>query len=73
MPARGMTMPDLAGVLKTAGADEETVGRVRRLLSECDLGRFAGGVDRVEGDRLLTEAAECLKRLERLSARRRRR
>jgi hypothetical protein len=71
--ARGMTMPELTGLLRSAGADEETIERVRRLLSECDLGRFAAGVDRVEGDRLLTEASECLKRLERLSARRRRR
>jgi len=71
--ARGMTEPELMRVLGSAGADAETVERVRRLLSECDLGRFAGGVDRVEGDRLLSEAEECLKRLERLSARRRRR
>jgi hypothetical protein len=73
VPARGMTMPELTGVLQSAGADEETVERVRRLLAECDLGRFAGGADRVEGDRILSEAEDCLRRLERLSARRRRR
>lgn len=72
VPARGMTMPDLARMLRSAGGDEEIVERVRRLLSECDLGRFAGDVDRVGGDRLLSEADACLRRLERLSARRRR-
>jgi hypothetical protein len=73
VPARGMTMQELLGVLGTAGASDETVERVRRLLAECDLGRFAGGVDRVEGDRLMTEAEVCLKRIEKLSSRRRRR
>lgn len=72
VPARGMTMPELMGVLDSAGADGELVERVRRLLAECDLGRFAGSLDRVEGDRLLSEAEECLNRLEKLSARRRR-
>lgn len=70
--ARGMTISELTGLLGTAGADDETIERVRRLLSECDLGRFAAGVERVEGDRLLSEAEACLRRLERLSARRRR-
>jgi hypothetical protein len=71
--ARGMTMPEIAGVLESAGADHALVERVRRLLAECDLGRFAGEIDRVEGDRLMAEAEECLRRLEKLSARRRRR
>ncbi len=72
VPARGMTMAELAGVLKSAGGDEEIVERVRRLLSECDLGRFAGDVDRVGDDRLLSDAGECLRRLGKLSARGRR-
>jgi hypothetical protein len=73
VPARGMTTPDLMGVLESAGADPALVERVRRLLAECDLGRFAGDVDRVQGDRLMAEAEECLRGLEKLSAKRRRR
>jgi hypothetical protein len=71
--ARGMTLPDLADLLRSSGAPDTTVERVRRLLSECDLGRFAGEEGTVESERLLGQAEECLKELERLSAKRRRR
>jgi hypothetical protein len=68
-----MTLPELTGLLRSAGAGDSTVERVRRLLSECDLGRFAGDSGEVESARLLSEAETCLKELERLSAKRRRR
>jgi len=71
--ARGMTLPELADLLRSAGAEDSTVERVRKLLSECDLGRFAGDSGDVESARLLEEAEACLKALERLSAKRRRR
>ncbi|HYW68959.1 MAG TPA: hypothetical protein VE960_05085, partial [bacterium] len=71
--ARGMTLPELADLLRSAGAEDSTVERVRKLLSECDLGRFAGDSGDVESARLLEEAEVCLKALERLSAKRRRR
>ena len=69
--ARGMTLPELADLLRSAGAPSATIERVKRLLSECDLGRFAGGEGSVESERLIGEAGECLKELERLSAKRR--
>ena len=71
--ARGMTLPELAGLLLSAGADESVIERVKSLLSQCDLGRFAGDVGTVESEQLIGEAEECLKELERLSAKRRRR
>ncbi len=71
--ARGMTLPELAGLLRSAGADESAIERVRNLLSQCDLGRFAGDFGAVESEGLLREAEECLRELERLSAKRRRR
>ena len=70
--ARGMTLPELSGVLRSAGAGAELTERVTRLLSECDLGRFAAGTGSVESERLVAEAEACLRELERLSARRRR-
>jgi hypothetical protein len=71
--SRGMTLPELSELLGSAGASVETIDRVRRLLSECDLGRFAGSEGLVESERLLSEAEQCLRDLERLSAKRRRR
>jgi hypothetical protein len=71
--ARGMTLAEISELLRSAGAADATVDRVRRLLSECDLGRFAGSEGTVESERLLSEADACLKELERLSAKRRRR
>jgi hypothetical protein len=71
--ARGMTLPELAGLLRSAGADESTIERVKSLLSQCDLGRFAGDSGTVESEQLLGEAEDCLRELERLSAKRRRR
>ncbi len=71
--ARGMTLPELAGLLRSAGADESTIERVKSLLSRCDLGRFAGDSETVESESLLREAEECLRELERLSAKRRKR
>jgi len=71
--ARGMTLPELAGLLRSVGADESTIERVKSLLSHCDLGRFAGDSGTVESEGLLREAEECLRELERLSAKRRRR
>jgi hypothetical protein len=70
--ARGMTLPELAGLLRSAGADESMIERVQNLLSQCDLGRFAGDFGTVESESLLREAEECLRELERLSAKRRR-
>jgi hypothetical protein len=70
--ARGMTLQELSRVLERAGASGELTGRVERLLSECDLGRFAGGASGVESGNLVSEAEGCLTELERLSARRRR-
>jgi len=71
--ARGMTLPELSELLRGAGAANATVERVRRLLGDCDLGRFAGDAGDVESERLVSEAEACLKELERLSAKRRRR
>jgi hypothetical protein len=71
--ARGMTLPELGRLLASAGADEAVVERVKDLLSACDLGRFAGDSGTVEGEKLLAQAEECLRALERLSAKRRRR
>jgi hypothetical protein len=71
--ARGMTLPEIAELLRSAGAADATIERVRTLLSQCDMGRFAGSEGSVESERLLKEAEECLKELERLSAKRRRR
>jgi hypothetical protein len=71
--ARGMTLPELAGLLRSAGADESTIERVKNLLSRCDLGRFAGDSETVESESLLREAEECLRELERLSVKRRKR
>lgn len=71
--ARGMTLPELADLLWSAGAAESTIERVRKLMSDCDLGRFAGDTGAVESERLVSEAEGCLKELERLSAKRRRR
>ncbi len=70
--ARGMTLPELAGLLRSAGASESTIERVKNLLSQCDLGRFAGDFGTVENEGLLREAEECLRELERLSAKKRR-
>ncbi len=70
--AQGMTAGELASALRSAGASDELIERVRRLLSECDLGRFAGGTDAVEAERLVEEAQQCLRGLERLPAKRRR-
>ncbi|MBM3307368.1 MAG: protein BatD, partial [Candidatus Eisenbacteria bacterium] len=53
VPARGMTLPELATALREAGADDALVGTVRGLLERCDLGRFAGGAAEVEGGRLV--------------------
>ncbi len=71
--ARGMTTAEMESVLRGGGADDGLVERVRSILSACDLGRFAAFEDGVESERLLAEADECLRSLERLSARRRRR
>jgi hypothetical protein len=70
--ARGMTSTELAAALRSAGAGDELIERIRRLLGECDLGRFAGEADGVEGDRLVSEAEWCMRELERASSRRRR-
>jgi len=70
--AQGMTQAELESALRKAGADGELIDRVRRLLKECDLGRFAGGSDAVDAERLLADAQACLRGLERLSGRKRR-
>ena len=57
----------------SVGADESVIERVKSLLSQCDLGRFAGDVGTVESEQLIGEAEACLAELERLSAKRRRR
>jgi len=72
-PARGMTLPALADALRERGAPEETVECVRELLGQCDLGRFAGGSGAVEAERIVASAEECLRALERVRARGRRR
>ncbi|MFH1502627.1 MAG: BatD family protein [Candidatus Eisenbacteria bacterium] len=71
--ARGMTLTEIEGVIRTDGAEEELVTRVGELLRACDLGRFAAGEGSVEAERLIGEADACLRALERVSARRRRR
>ncbi len=71
--ARGMTTAEIESVLRDGGADDALVEQVRGILSSCDLGRFAAGEDAVESERLVAEADECLRSMERLSARRRRR
>jgi hypothetical protein len=70
--ARGMTLPELTALLRSSGASGSTIGRVERLLGDCDLGRFAGDAGTVEGERLIAEAAACLRELERISTKRRR-
>jgi hypothetical protein len=69
---QGMTQAELESALRKAGADGELIDRVRRLLNECDLGRFAGGSDAVDAERLLSDAQTCLRGLEKLPGRRRR-
>jgi hypothetical protein len=71
--ARGMTLAEIESVLSDGGADAPLIRRIVGLLRDCDLGRFAAGEGVVEGERLLSEADECLRALERISARRRRR
>lgn len=70
-PTRGMTLREIEDVLGGGGADSALTEKVRGLLSACDLGRFAAGEGTVETERLLREAEEALRALERLSARRR--
>jgi hypothetical protein len=72
VPARAMTMAELEETMRSGGADPELVARVRNLLGECDLGRFAGSVESVDGESLMKEAEACLAALARLSAKRRR-
>jgi len=67
--ARGMTSRELESVLRENGADDQLVARVRELLTTCDLGRFAAGADRVEAERILGQAEDCMKALGRLTAR----
>jgi len=70
--ARGMTLPEIEAELRAAGADDALVDRVRALLANCDLGRFAGGADTVDGATLLGEAEACLTAVGKLSRKRRR-
>ncbi|MBD3367733.1 MAG: hypothetical protein GF405_06120 [Candidatus Eisenbacteria bacterium] len=72
IPARGMTMRELESALRRAGVSDDVTDCVRRLLSECDLGRFAAGSESVDARRLLTDAERCLALIERQSSRRRR-
>ncbi len=72
VPARGMTMRDLEGALRREGASDEVIDCVRRLLNECDVGRFAAGAAGVEPGRLLDDAERCLGLIEKQSRRRRR-
>jgi methylthioribose-1-phosphate isomerase len=51
--ARGMTLGELAQTLRSAGAGDELIERVLSVLSECDLGRFAGDFGSVEAEKLL--------------------
>jgi len=69
--AQGMTQGELEAALGGVAPDE-LIARVRRLLGDCDLGRFAGGGDAVEGARLLDEAQACLNALEKTYVKRRR-
>jgi hypothetical protein len=70
IPARGMTMSDLESALRAKGGDDELVDSVKRLLSECDVGRFAAGAGSVDRGRLFDDAERCLALIERRSARR---
>jgi len=68
--ARGMTVAELAATLRAAGADDDTIARVRSILAQCDAGRFSGGGDGVETERLLRDGEACLSAIERISRRR---
>ncbi len=70
VPARGMTVDDLASTLRSAGADEDLVRRVRGLLDVCDAARFAGAAGAVESDRLVADARECIRSVEQLTRKR---
>ena len=67
-----MTRSELEFALRKAGANGELIDRVRRLLNECDLGRFADGSGAVDAERILADAQACLRELEKLAGRRRR-
>jgi len=71
IPARGMTMRDLESALRKAGAGDEVTECVKRLLSECDLGRFAAGTASVDSSSLVDDAERCLTLIEKRSRRRR--
>jgi hypothetical protein len=71
IPARGMTMRDLESALRRSGAGDEVVDCVGRLLSECDIGRFAAGTAEVDAERLLHDTERCLSLIEKQSRRRR--
>jgi hypothetical protein len=70
--ARGMTLAELAATLRAAGAGDDLIERVRDVISECDLGRFAGDIGTVEAERLVSQAETCVREIESLSAKRRR-
>ncbi len=62
--AQGMTAGELGSALASVGAGPELIERTRRLMSECDLGRFAGSAD--------AAAEDCLRELAKISTKRRR-
>jgi hypothetical protein len=70
--ARGMTLPDLESAVRAAGADDALVARIREVLSECDLGRFAGGAPSAEGGKLLADAEACIRAIAKLPSKGRR-
>lgn len=68
--ARGMTIDELAATLRSAGADEDLVSDMRRLLGVCDAARFAGASGGVESERLVSDARECIRSVEQLTRKR---
>ncbi len=70
--ARGMRSDQLRAALREAGADAALADRITSLLSDCDLGRFAGARGSLTAAEIIEEADICISGIESLRVRRRR-